>query len=224
MDVTEQPALFGDLEPRPRLQPRAYGRHRAGALRRAGGRTAAADEAARAPADRRDADRVFEQPPRRRDAPPVRQVAPERRGTVSDDRRDDSIQPGMCDLAGEEVEETLQLVGIPAERGRQLGRVGALGGLDRSHVELKLVAVALHAAEHAHGVALGEPAVQEIDVVPDPASMRPLGRRARARDSRRRRACAAAVFAPPRTSLDDAVFSQVDDSRHGVESRAECGW
>ena len=75
----------------------------------------------------------------------------------------------MGDLAGEEVEEALQLVGIPAHRRRQLGRVGVLGGLDRAHVELKLVAEALYAAEHAHGVAFGEPAVEEVDVVPHAA-------------------------------------------------------
>ena len=75
----------------------------------------------------------------------------------------------MCDLAGEEVEEALQLVRVAPERRRQLDRVGVLGRLDCAHVELELVAVALHAAQDAHGVALGEAAVEEIDVVPDAA-------------------------------------------------------
>ena len=73
----------------------------------------------------------------------------------------------MRDLAGEEVEKALQLVGVAPERRRQLDRVGILGRLDRAHVELQLVAVALDAAEDAHGVTLGETAVEEVDVVPD---------------------------------------------------------
>ena len=121
----------------------------------------------------------------------------------------------MRDLAGEEVEEALQLVGIAAERGRQLGRVGALGRLDRPHVELELVAKALHAAEHAHGVSLGEPAVEEIDVVPDAA----LDAAARVDELEREIVGAAARAQPPFSRdrvrpLDDAVFGQVGYSRH----------
>ena len=98
-----------------------------------------------------------------------------------------ALQPGVGDLAGEEVEEALQLVGISAERRRQLDRVGILRVLDRAHVELKLVAVALNAAEDAHGVALGKPAVEQIDVVPDAAlDTAAADRRARARGSRSR--------------------------------------
>ena len=107
---------------------------------------------------------------------PVRQVAPKRspEGTVPTIVVTTAFSPG-CEISPARKSRNLQLVGIPAERGRQLGRVGALGGLDRSHVELKLVAVALHAAEHAHGVALGEPPVQEVDVVPTLPSDGPLG-------------------------------------------------
>ena len=36
-------------------------------------------------------------------------------------------------------------------------------------VELKLVAVALDPAEHAHGVAFCEARVEQVDVLPDPA-------------------------------------------------------
>ena len=41
--------------------------------------------------------------------------------------------------------------------------------LDCAHVELQLVAEALDAAEHAHRIPFGEPAVQEVDVVPHAA-------------------------------------------------------
>ena len=132
----------------------------------------------------------------------------------------------MRDLAGEEVEEPFQLVGVPAHRRRQLGRVGILGGLDRAHVELELVAVALHAAEHAHGISLGEAAVEEIDVVPhtaldaaagiDELEREVVGARSCVR-SRRFRATAYVAF-------DGRVLRELGYRCHSVESRAECGW
>jgi hypothetical protein len=39
--------------------------------------------------------------------------------------------------------------------------------LERAHVELKAVAELLDASEHAHGISFGEPAVEQLDVVPD---------------------------------------------------------
>ena len=39
--------------------------------------------------------------------------------------------------------------------------------LERPHVELEPVAEPLDPAEHAHRVALGEAAVEQLDVVPD---------------------------------------------------------
>ena len=53
---------------------------------------------------------------------------------------------------------------MPARPDRRL-----LGRLDRPHVELQLVAEALDAPEHAHGIPFGETPVQEVDVVPDAA-------------------------------------------------------
>ena len=63
MDVTEQSALFGDLEPRPRLQPartadivqEPCAKQEVGPQPRM--------KLLELPADRRDADRVFEQAP-----------------------------------------------------------------------------------------------------------------------------------------------------------------
>ena len=77
-------------------------------------------------------------------------------------------RPG-CAISPARKSRKLQLVRVAPKRRRQRDRVGALGRLDRAHVELQLVAVALDAAQDAHGVALGEPAVEEIDVVPDSA-------------------------------------------------------
>ena len=80
----------------------------------------------------------------------------------------------MRDLAGEELEEAVELVGVAAQRGRQRRRIGVRRGLERAHLHLQPAAEPLHAAEHAHGVALRETAVEQLDVVPharvDPAA------------------------------------------------------
>ena len=139
----------------------------------------------------------------------------------------DGFEPGVRDLAGEEVEEPLQLVGIPAERRRQLGRVGILGGLDRAHVELKLVAVALHAAEHAHGISLGEPAVEEVDVVPHAALDAAAGVDELEREVvGAARACGGAVCARRRTCPRRSPSSAKLGRSPPFESSLgpECGW
>ena len=128
-------------------------------------------ELAQLAADRRDADRVLEQAARvvvvpvgrgRERAQPPR-GSPGRRGTRCDGR----AQARVRDLAGEELEEAVELVRVAAHRGREARRVGVRRGLDRAHVELEPVAVALDAAEHAHRVALAEARVEQVDVVPD---------------------------------------------------------
>ena len=129
-------------------------------------------------ADRGHADRVLQQSARvdvvalrrgRQGAKRSRRVARPR------GRRDRRLAARVRDLAGEEVEEALQLVGIAAQRGRQLDRVGVLGRLDRAHVELKLVAEALDPAEHAHGVAFAEPPSSRSTSCQTRPSIRPLG-------------------------------------------------
>ena len=42
-------------------------------------------------------------------------------------------------------------------------------GLERADLELEPVAEALDPSQNPHGVALAEPRVEEVDVVPDPA-------------------------------------------------------
>ena len=80
----------------------------------------------------------------------------------------------MRDLLDQELEEALQLGGVAAQRRRQRRRVD-VGCLERAHVELEPVAELLDAAEHAHRVALAEPPVEQLDVVPDPRVDRPDG-------------------------------------------------
>ena len=66
----------------------------------------------------------------------------------------------MRDLAGEELEEALGLVGVTTQRRHELRRVGLLGRLQRAHVDLEPVAEALDTTEHAHGITLAEDAVE----------------------------------------------------------------
>ena len=77
--------------------------------------------------------------------------------------------------------------------------IDVLRGLERAHVELQPVAEPLDASEHAHGVALGEARVEQLDVVPDargdaPARIDELEREIRPRRS----SCAGAASSRPR--------------------------
>jgi hypothetical protein len=71
------------------------------------------------------------------------------------------------DFRGEELEKALQLVGVAADRGCEVCRVCVGSGLERAHVDLQPVAELLDAPEDAHGVALGEAGIEQLDVVPD---------------------------------------------------------
>ena len=124
-------------------------------------------------AERRDADGVLEQPAR------VRVVVVGRRRVraevaVGEHRAHRRGEPGMRDLRDEELEEAGELVAVAPDRGRQRRRVD-VRGLERAHVELQPVAELLDAAEHAHGVAFGEAAVEQLDVVPHPCLDAPVG-------------------------------------------------
>ena len=125
----------------------------------------------RLPAERRHADRVLEEATRIA-VVPVRGCGGKGAERLPDvgipnERVDDGGQPVVRDLGGEELEEAVELVGIAPKRGRERGRIGILGSLDRAHLNLELPAEALDAAEHAHGVTFGEALVEQIDVVPD---------------------------------------------------------
>ena len=119
--------------------------------------------------ERRHADRVLEQAARvgvvRLGRGQLAQRLPQR--PVAEEAADDRRQPG-CELSGEELEEAVELVRVAAQPRRQ--RI-LVRGLDEADLELEPVVEALDAAEHAHGVALHEAPVEQLDVVPDP----PLG-------------------------------------------------
>jgi hypothetical protein len=120
----------------------------------------------------------------------------------------------MRDLRREELEEAVELVRVAPEGGRELGRIG-LGALHGADLELEPLAEAGDAAEHAHGVALGEAAVQELDVVPHPG-LDPAG----AVDELERQV--GGTFPRPQPllardrvdALDDAILRQLGDAAH----------
>ena len=129
----------------------------------------------------------------------------------------------MRDLGREELQEAVQLVGVAAERGREAAGP-RLGGLDRADLELQAVAEALDAPEHAHGVALGEAPVEQLDVAPDarldPAARvdeleREVRRRPRFFD-RVRRSFLATAMTP---STVRGSGAKLGDRGHAAESR-----
>ena len=69
-------------------------------------------------------------------------------------------EAAMADLAREEVEEAVELLRVAPHGRCQLSWIAVRGGLDRAHLHLEPAAEPLHPSEHAHGVALGEPAVE----------------------------------------------------------------
>ena len=69
-------------------------------------------------------------------------------------------------LRRQEVVEAIELVGVAAEGRCQRRRVGVLGRLDRSHLDLEPSSEALHPPEDMHRITLAEPLVEELDVVP----------------------------------------------------------
>ena len=107
---------------------------------------------------------------------------------------------------------------VAPHRRRERRRVD-VGRLERPHVELQPVAELLDAAEHAHGVALGEAPVEQLDVVPD--ARLDAARRVDELEREVRRAGLRAQLAlrPHRVdALDDPVLCELGD-RHGSSLR-----
>ena len=130
--------------------------------------------------------------------------------------RDEGSEGRMRELRGEELEEALELVGVAAHRGRELGGIG-LGGLDGAYLELEPSVEALDAAEHADRVALLEPAVEQLDVVPDasldpPARVDELEREVRLPAPRRQ----SPLPCDREDAVDRAILYQVGDRPHEV--------
>jgi uncharacterized protein (DUF1015 family) len=146
-------------------------------------------------------------------------------GRIGEHRPDEGREAWMRELRGEEVEKTLELVGVAAKRGSQRSRILVLGRLHRAQVKLQPVAELLDAPEHAHGVALREAAVEELDVAPDPCLDPPARVDELEREVRSTRPGRPPLL--PRDAvdaLDDAVGGELGDRRHGAESRQPGRW
>ena len=132
---------------------------------------------------------------------------------VASEPPDESAEAGMRDLAGEKLEETVELLDVSSRLRDERCRV-RFGRLERSHLELKPIPEALDAPEHPDGVALAEALVQQVDVAPHPRVDAP----ARI-DQLEREVGAAAARAKPllardsEDALDDPVFGELRD-RH----------
>jgi hypothetical protein len=121
------------------------------------------------------------------------------------------------ELAREELEKAVELVGVAAVPGSQRRRSLPGRRLDPADVERVAVAVALDAPEHAHRVTLGEARVEQLHVVPDAALDPP----ARVDELEREVVCPALRAQPPLArdrvdALDDAVLGQLGDGAHGA--------
>ena len=128
-------------------------------------------------------------------------------------------EPGklrMRDLRGEEVEKAVQLLGVAPHRRRELGRVD-VGRLDGPHLHLKTAVEPLDPPEDAHGVALGEASVEQLDVVPHtaldpPARVDELDCEVRLTVASRQLALAGNRVDP----VDGAILDELRDRRHGL--------
>ena len=122
----------------------------------------------------------------------------------------------MGELGRHELEEAVQLVGVASQPRRQPRRIG-VRRLDGADLQLEPVVEALDPAEHADGVSLGEAAVEQLDVVPDP-TLDATGRVDELQCEVRR----ALPRRPPLLSrdgvdaLDRAVGSELGDGAHAV--------
>lgn len=134
---------------------------------------------------------------------------------ITEYRTRERREPGMRDLAREELEEALQLVGVTAQPRRQLGRVGLRRRLDRANLHLEPAAEPLHAAKDSHSIAFRESSVEELDVIPDPR-LDPPTRIDELEGEIRRPGLGAAAFLPADgvDPFDGAVFCKLGDAGH----------
>jgi uncharacterized protein (DUF1015 family) len=184
------------------------------------------------PADRRHADGVLEQPSgiavvpldgRRKRAKPATQLV------VVEEAADRGFQAGVRDLAGEELEEAVELGGVAAHCGRERGRVEVFSGLERTHLELQPVSETVDSAEDPDGVTFGEAAVQEVDVGPDSGFDPPAGVDELECQVRSAAARPQALLLGDRVhALDDPVVLELRDRRHapslGSETDVSCAF
>src|SRR6266545_4050235 len=149
--------------------------------------------------------------------------APQRRAqdVIRDEAVHDPRETLVRDLAGEELQKAVQLVGVAPQRRRELRWIRLRRGLERPHVYLQSVPELLDTAEHAHGVTFCETRVEQLDVVPDTC----VDATARI-DELEREVWGAALRAQPLLAryrvdaLDDPLLGQLCDCAHAAISAA----
>jgi uncharacterized protein DUF1015 len=135
---------------------------------------------------------------------------------IREEPPDERLQPDVRDLAGEKLEEAVQLVGVPTHRGRQLGDVLSLRVLDRADVKLEPVAELVDPAEHSDGIAFAESGVEQLDVVPYPRLDLPTLVDELEREIVGARLRPPALLSSDRVrALDDTILGEVGDRAHG---------
>ena len=158
--------------------------------------------------ERRDRDRVLEQAAEvgvvagaraRRAAP----LGAQRR--VLEQRLQQRAVAGLVHLAHEVLEEPVELVEVAVGDRQERRGVGALGALDRAHVDLQLVAEALDPALHAHEVAAVEAPAEQVGVAEHARRQRARAVAQLQRQVRRARARRQAVLAGARVDAGDLV-------------------
>ena len=229
MDVPEQTTLLGLAERRPAPE---LDRSPDVVQERGGEQQVVAQarvELRRLAAQRRDADRVLEQPAGVAVVPVGaggRQRAQAPRGSPSSARMPvaTAASRGWADLAGEELEKAVELVGVAPQRRRQLAR-------DRCRARPRPPAPAPGACRRTAPRARARARRRPRRSGRRAARRRPRsaprsarsGRRARARDTARRSSSAAAPSADGVDALDGAVLGELGDAWSRRESRGRDG-
>ena len=125
----------------------------------------------------------------------------------------------MCDLAGKELKEAVELLGVAPQRGNERAGICVRCRLQRANLQLQPATEPLDATQHPHCVALPEPLVQQLDVVPH-ARLDPP-----ARIHQLEREIGSAVARPAplllghcEHALHGPVLGELGDAGHAVES------
>ena len=138
---------------------------------------------------------------------------------VAEEGADKCREPRVGDLAGEELEEAVELVRIAPQRGDERAGIRVGCGLERAHLQLQPSAEPFDPTEDANRVTLTEALVEQLDVVPHPR----LDSAARIHELEREIGGAAARPAPLllrhcEHAFDGPVLGELGDAGHAVES------
>ena len=148
-----------------------------------------------------------------------RRQRPERRSELGilDHGGDHRRELRVCDLRREELEEAVQLFGVPAQGRCERGGIHVLDRLHGSDLHLQLASEALDPPEDLHRVSFREASVEELDVAPD-AGVDPAARVGELeREVGGPCPCAPPLLLRDREDpLDGPILRELADGRHGA--------